>query len=208
MPTIEQQIEITVPVSTAYDQWTQFEEFPSFMDGVREVRQLDSTHLHWKAQVAGQEREWDAEIVEQHPDRCVSWRSTSGKANHGEVTFEPLDREHTRVTLHQDVDLEGVVEHVGNALGLIEAQARRDLARFKHLIESRGVASGGWRHDVPQDAVQGSPPPGAPPAAPSGAPRLDPELPTAGGPTTGSAPQPDPDAPTSPRAPDAPPPGW
>ncbi|MCK9250629.1 MAG: SRPBCC family protein [Solirubrobacteraceae bacterium] len=194
MTTIEQQIEIAVPVSTVYDQWTQFEEFPSFMDGILEVRQLDATHLHWRAEVAGEVRDWNAEIVEQHPDRCVAWRSTSGKANHGEVRFESLDPGRTLVTLEQDVELEGIKERVGDALGMIESRARGDLQRFRDMIEGRGVASGGWRHDVPQDAHAT----GAPPTPAARAPVPDPDAVTLGRPTTGTAPQPDPDQPAPP----------
>ncbi len=152
MSTIEQSIDVDVPVSTAYNQWTQFESFPDFMDGITEVRQLDDTRLHWKAEIAGTEREWDAKITEQHPDERVAWTSTSGQHNAGVVTFHKLDAEHTRIMLQQDIETEGIVEKVGDALGFIERRAKGDLERFKELIESRGAASGGWRGDVPRDA--------------------------------------------------------
>jgi uncharacterized membrane protein len=152
MSTIEQSIDVDVPVSTAYNQWTQFETFPDFMEGIIEVRQLDDTHLHWKAKIAGTEREWDAEVTEQHPDERVAWKSTSGQHNAGVVTFHKLDPGHTRVMLQQDVETEGVVEKIGDALGMIERRAKGDLERFKELIESRGAATGGWRGDVPRDA--------------------------------------------------------
>jgi uncharacterized membrane protein len=152
MSTIEQSIDVDVPVSTAYNQWTQFESFPDFMEGIVEVRQLDDTHLHWRAEVAGTEREWDAEITEQHPDERVAWTSTSGQRNAGVVTFHKLDPQHTRVMLQQEVEPEGVKEKLGDALGMIERRAKGDLKRFKELIETRGTASGGWRGDVPRDA--------------------------------------------------------
>lgn len=151
MSTIEQSIDVEVPISTAYNQWTQFESFPAFMDGVEEVRQLDDTHLHWKAKIAGVEREWDAEVTEQHPDERVAWKSTSGQHNAGVVTFHKLDPQKTRVMLQQDVETEGIVEKIGDALGMIERQAKGDLKRFKELIEAKGSAPG-WRGDVPRDA--------------------------------------------------------
>lgn len=152
MSTIEQSIDVEVPISTAYNQWTQFETFPDFMDGVVEVRQLDDTHLHWKAKIAGTEREWDAEVTEQHPDERVAWKSISGQRNAGVVTFHELDPRHTRIMLQQDIETEGMMEKVGDALGMIDRRAKGDLERFKELIESRGTATGGWRGDVPRDA--------------------------------------------------------
>ncbi|MGX6450171.1 SRPBCC family protein [Patulibacter sp. S7RM1-6] len=151
MSTIEQSVDVDVPVSTAYNQWTQFEEFPRFMEGVEEVRQLDERRLHWKAKIAGVEREWDAEITEQHPDERVAWKSTTGQTNAGVVTFHKLDDTHTRVMLQQDVEPEGLVEKAGDALGVIERQAKNDLKRFKELIESRGGESGAWRGEVPRE---------------------------------------------------------
>ncbi|MBF6620932.1 MAG: SRPBCC family protein [Patulibacter sp.] len=151
MSTIEQSIDVEVPIATAYNQWTQFESFPDFMEGVEEVRQLDDTHLHWKAKIAGAEREWDAKITEQHPDERVAWTSTSGQHNAGVVTFHQLDPQKTRVMLQQDVETEGIVEKIGDALGMIERRAKGDLERFKELIESKGSASG-WRGEVPRDA--------------------------------------------------------
>lgn len=152
MSTVEQSIDVEVPISTAYNQWTQFETFPDFMEGIVEVRQLDDTHLHWKAKVAGTEREWDAEVTEQHPDERVAWKSTSGQRNAGVVTFHKLDPQKTRVMLQQDIETEGMVEKIGDALGMIERRAKGDLERFKELIESRGAATGAWRGDVPRDA--------------------------------------------------------
>jgi uncharacterized membrane protein len=149
MPTIEESIEIDVPVRTAYDQWTQFEDYPRFMEGVKSVQQLDDTHLHWKAVIAGQQKDWDAEITEQHPDERVAWRSTSGAQNAGVVTFHRLSEDTTRVMLQMDVDPEGMAEAVGTALGVLQRQVKGDLERFKEFIEKRGVETGAWRGDVP-----------------------------------------------------------
>jgi uncharacterized membrane protein len=146
--TIEQSIEVDVPVRTAYDQWSQFEEFPRFMEGVESVRQLDDTHLHWVAEVAGQRREWDAEITEQHPEERIAWTSTSGQRNAGVVTFHRLADDRTKVMLQIDHDPDGLLDKAGDALGLVRRQTKADLTRFKELIEARGEASGGWRGDV------------------------------------------------------------
>ncbi|MCK9250095.1 MAG: SRPBCC family protein [Solirubrobacteraceae bacterium] len=151
MTTIEQSIEVAVPIRAAYDQWTQFEEFPSFMEGVEQVRQHDDTHLHWKAEIAGATREWDAEITEQHPEERVAWRSTGGLRNAGAVTFHKLDDGHTKVMLQLDVEGDGPVDKVAGAMGVIDRRAKGDLERFKDLIEARGAASGGWRGEVPRE---------------------------------------------------------
>jgi uncharacterized membrane protein len=148
MNTIEESVEIDVPVRTAYNQWTQFEEFPSFMEGVESVRQIDDTHLHWVAEIGGVKREWDAVVTEQHPDERVAWTSTGGVSNAGVVTFHKLSDSKTKVMLQLDVDPEGFVERAGDALGFIRRRAAGDLERFKHLIETRGVESGAWRGDV------------------------------------------------------------
>jgi uncharacterized membrane protein len=153
MSTIEESIEVQVPVRTAYNQWTQFEEFPQFMDGVEEVRQLDDTHLHWKADIGGQEREWDAEITEQHPDERVAWRSTEGAQHAGVVTFHRIGDEQARVMLQLDVEPEGITEQVGDKLGFVKRRVKGDLERFKDLIESRGRETGAWRGEVEQDAA-------------------------------------------------------
>ena len=149
MSTIEESIEIGVPVRTAYDQWTQFEEFPSFMEGVESVRQIDDTNLRWVAEVAGQRREWDARITEQHPDERVAWVSTSGQKHAGVVTFHRIDDDRTKVMLQLDHEPEGVVEKAGDALGFVKRRAKGDLERFRDLVEERGKASGAWRGDVP-----------------------------------------------------------
>jgi uncharacterized membrane protein len=150
--TIEESIDIDVPVRTVYDQWTQFEQFPSFMEGVESVTQLDDTHLHWVAEFGGARREWDAVVTEQHPDERVAWTSTSGTSNAGVVTFHKLDETKTRVMLQLDVDPEGFVEQVGDTLGFIRRRASGDLGRFKNLIESRGTANGGWRGEVSNES--------------------------------------------------------
>ena len=151
MKTIEQSIDLDVPVQTAYNQWTQFEEFPRFMDGVEEVRQLDDTHLHWVAELGGSRHEWDAVITEQHPDERVAWRNTDGKENAGVVTFHRLDDERSRVMVQMDFVPEGVKEKLGSALGAPDRRVQGDLKRFKELIEARGDESGAWRGDVPRE---------------------------------------------------------
>ena len=148
MTTVEESIEVKVPIRTAYDQWTQFEQFPQFMGGVDSVTQLDDTHLHWVAEIAGVRREWDAEITEQHPDERVAWRATDGADNAGAVTFHHLDEGTTKVMLQLDFDPEGFVEQAGDKLGIVKGQAKKDLASFKTFIEERGVESGAWRGDV------------------------------------------------------------
>jgi uncharacterized membrane protein len=145
---VDASIEVDVPVSTAYNQWTQFEEFPQFMEGVEEVKQLDDTRLHWVASVAGRRAEWDAKILEQHPDRQISWISEDGRKTRGTVTFESLGAERTRVDLSMGYQAEGFVEAVGSAAGLDRRRIQGDLARFKELIEGRGTESGAWRKDV------------------------------------------------------------
>jgi uncharacterized membrane protein len=150
MSTTEQSVEVEVPVRTAYDQWTQFEEFPRFMEGVESVRQLDDTHLHWKAEIAGATREWDAEITEQRPDERVAWKSLSGTTNAGVVTFHRIADDRTRIMLQLDVDPEGMVETVGDKLGFVSRRAEGDLQRFKEFIEARGSESGAWRGTVDQ----------------------------------------------------------
>jgi uncharacterized membrane protein len=148
MPSIEQSVEVNVPVSTAYDQWTQFEEFPQFMDGVKEVRQLDDTHLHWVAEIGGHTEEWDAEITEQKPDERIAWKATNGKQNAGVVTFHRLDDGRSKIMLQLDWEAEGMVEKLGSAVGEDDRKVKSDLERFKELIESRGTASGAWRGQV------------------------------------------------------------
>ena len=147
MATIEKSIEVGVPVSVAYDQWTQFEEFPQFMGGIVDVRQLDDSHMHWIADVEGERHEWDAEIVEQVPDRVIAWRSTSGRENHGRVEFEPIDSG-TRVSLEMEYDPEGMKESVGAVIGLDGRQVEKDLESFRELVEAREVPTGAWRGSI------------------------------------------------------------
>lgn len=147
---VEESIELNVPVSTAYNQWTQFEEFPRFMDSVEEVKQLDDTHLHWRAMVAGKPKEWDAEITQQIPDERIAWRSTGGVNNAGVVTFHKLGANRTKVMLQMDYDPETFSEKVGDALGGVKLTAKGNLRRFKQLIEGRGVETGAWRGTVAQ----------------------------------------------------------
>lgn len=151
MARIEESIEVNVPVRTAYNQWTQFEEFPRFMDGVERVEQKDTTHLHWVANVAGKRKEWDAEITQQQPDRKVAWHATSGAPNGGEVTFDPIDANRTRINVRMDVDPEGLVENLGQAVGVPQRQVKADLERYKEFIESRGGETGAWRGEVRGD---------------------------------------------------------
>jgi uncharacterized membrane protein len=160
LTTVEQHIDIDVPVRVAYDQWTQFEEFPTFMDGVEAVTQVDDTHLHWVAEVGGARREWDAEITEQHPDHRIAWRSTDGTANAGVVTFHRLNDNQTRVMVQIDHEPESLVEKAGSALGLDDRRVTGDLQRFKDLVEARGAPTGGWRGDVetPDERAGGSTP--------------------------------------------------
>jgi uncharacterized membrane protein len=145
---LESSIEVTVPVSVAYNQWTQFEEFPQFMHGIDEVRQLDDTRLHWVASVGGRRAEWDAKILEQHPDRHISWISEDGKKNRGTVMFESLGEDRTLIRLTLSYQTEGFVEAVGSAAGLDRRRIQGDLERFKELIEGRGRETGAWRQDV------------------------------------------------------------
>jgi uncharacterized membrane protein len=149
-----QSIEVNVPVRTAYNQWTQFEEFPQFMEGVKKVTQKDDTHLHWVAEVAGDEKEWEAEITEQHPDERVAWRNTEGARNAGVVTFHRIDENVTRVTVQMDYEPEGIMESAGDAIGMLDRRVQGDLERFKEFIEGRGVETGAWRGEVGQKTTR------------------------------------------------------
>ncbi len=153
METIEKSIEIDVPVAAAYNQWTQFEEFPYFMEGVLEVKQLDDKRLHWKAKIGGKEKEWDAEIFRQITDQEIAWRSTTGAPNAGEVRFDKAPGGKTRLTLVLGYEPEGLIEHVGDALGLLSRRVQGDLERFKDFIEKRGQESGGWRGEIREGNV-------------------------------------------------------
>ncbi|WP_149202631.1 SRPBCC family protein [Actinotalea subterranea] len=148
MPNVEQSIDVDVPVTTAYNQWTQLESFPQFMGGVDSVTQLSDTLTHWKTSIGGVEREFDAQITEQHPDERVAWRSVDGKTHGGVVTFHRLGESTTRVMVQIDWETESIVEKLGAAVGVDDAQVKADLKRFKEFIESRGAETGAWRGDV------------------------------------------------------------
>jgi uncharacterized membrane protein len=153
MSTIEKSIEVNVPVRIAYNQWTQFEEFPKFMEGVQEVRQLDDTHLRWKAQIGGKEKQWNAVITEQRPDERIAWKSTDGARNAGVVTFHRLSDQKSKVMLQMDYEPESAVEKVGDAVGAVSMRVAGDLERFKDFIESRGRETGAWRGEVKQTKI-------------------------------------------------------
>ncbi|GAA1149119.1 SRPBCC family protein [Kribbella jejuensis] len=150
MSGITQSVDVDVPITTAYNQWTQFESFPQFMEGVEEVRQLDDTHTHWVTKVGGAQREFDATITEQHPDERVAWRSDSGPQHAGVITFHELTPQRTRVTAQMEIDPEGFVEKVADRFGVIEGRVKGDLERFKKFIEERPGETGAWRGDVPR----------------------------------------------------------
>jgi uncharacterized membrane protein len=148
MSTITESVDVEVPVRTAYDQWTQFESFPRFMEGVEEIRQLDATHTHWVIKVGGVSREFDATITEQLPDERVAWRADAGPDHAGVVTFHRLDEATTRVTAQMDIDPEGFAENVADKLGIVQRRVKADMGRFKEFIEERGTQTGAWRGEV------------------------------------------------------------
>ncbi len=152
--TIEESIEVDVPVSTAYNQWTQFEEFPRFMEGVESVSQIDDTTLRWAAKIAGKRNEWEAKITEQKPDERIAWRSTDGKENSGSVEFESLGDERARVKVRMSYQADGIVETLGGAVGADRRRVRGDLGRFKELLDQRGEESGAWRGEVTGGQVE------------------------------------------------------
>ena len=145
---VEKSIVVNVPVDTVYNQWTQFEEFPQFMQGVEKVEQLDDKRLHWHADIGFKEKQWDAVIVDQVPDQRIAWQSTSGVPNGGAVTFQPVDANRTLVKLRLNYDPEGLLENVGDSLGIVSRRVEGDLERFKTFIESRGTETGAWRGSV------------------------------------------------------------
>lgn len=154
MSTIEQSIEVGVPVGTAYNQWTQFEEFPNFMEGVKSIKQLDDVTLHWTAEIAGQVREWDAKITEQEPDQRIAWTNIDGETNSGVVTFHRIDDNTSKVMLQLEYEPEGAKEKIADAIGLIKSRVKGDLERFKKFIESRGSETGAWRGEVEQNQTK------------------------------------------------------
>ena len=155
MARVEKSVDVAVPVTTAYNQWTQFEEFPRFMDGVQEVQQLDDRRLHWKAELGGRFKEWDAEIREQVPDQKIIWQSLDGSANAGQVVFEPIDANRTRVRVEMSYDTEGILEDVGDLLGFLDRRVDGDLERFKAFIEERGSETGGYRETLQNPKAPG-----------------------------------------------------
>jgi len=148
MESIQKSIEIEAPISKVYNQWTQFEEFPHFMEGVERVQQMDDKHLHWVAEVGGKRKEWDAEIVDQQPDRRISWRSTSGTRNSGVVCFRPKDQNHTVVTLEMYYEPDSAIEKAADALGIISRRVEGNLERFRHFIQERRTETGAWRGEI------------------------------------------------------------
>ena len=146
MENVKESIEVNVPVSTAYNQWTQFEEFPKFMEGVESVEQVDDTHLRWVAEVSGERREWQAEIVEQKVDEKIAWRAADGP--NGIVTFEPLGEDTTLITVEMSYEPEGLKEKLGAKVGMDSRQVGEDLERFKQLVEALGTETGAWRGEV------------------------------------------------------------
>ncbi|HEY8437759.1 MAG TPA: SRPBCC family protein [Candidatus Limnocylindrales bacterium] len=150
MSEITETVDVSVPVRTAYDQWTQFETFPRFMEGVKSVRQLDDQTLQWTAEVGGRTKTWEARITEQRPDERIAWTATEGAHNAGVVTFHRLGEGQSRVTLQLDVEPEGPIESVGTALGVVQRRVKGDMERFKEFVEARGVETGAWRGQIDQ----------------------------------------------------------
>ena len=148
MERIEKSVEVACPVRTVYNQWTQFEEFPRFMTGVKEVKQIDDTHVHWHAEVWGKDKEWDAEIIEQVPDQVIAWRSVSGAPNAGAVRFEPLTHDRTRVRLMMEYEPQGAAEKTGDAIGIFGSRVQNTVEDFKKFIEKRALETGAWRGEV------------------------------------------------------------
>jgi uncharacterized membrane protein len=148
MTDVTQSVDVDVDVRTAYNQWTQFEEFPKFMEGVNRIEQLDDTHLRWDVEIAGVDRSFEAEITEQTPDQRVAWTSRSGSDQSGVVTFHALNDDQTRVTLQMTFDPEGIVEQVADKTGLVNMRTKGDLERFKEFIEGRGAETGAWRGEI------------------------------------------------------------
>jgi uncharacterized membrane protein len=156
MARIEQEIGVDVPVGVAYDQWTQFEDFPRFMEGVQRVVQLDDKRLAWEAEIGGQHRQWTAEIVDQTPNRRIAWRSVGGERNDGAVQFLERDPSSTLVKLTIDFEPDGALENMGTALGMVERRVKGDLERFREFIEERGQPTGAWRGEIHGDRVERS----------------------------------------------------
>jgi uncharacterized membrane protein len=145
---VEKSIEVEAPVNRVYNQWTQFEDFPKFMQGIEQVQQLDDKRLHWTAEIGGKRKEWNAEIFEQVPDQKIAWRSTSGAPNAGIVSFRPIAANRTQVTVRMEYDPEGVVENLGAALGAVGTRIEGDLKRFRDFIQARILETGAWRGEI------------------------------------------------------------
>lgn len=149
---LEESIEVNAPVRATYNQWTQFEDFPSFMEGVTSVTQIDDSHVHWVAEIGGRTKEWDAEITRQVPDEEIAWVGLGDPDNRGRVVFEEVlgedDQDRTKVTMMLDYEPEGAVEQLGDALGVVRRRAQGDMVRFKELVEARGREAGGWRGEI------------------------------------------------------------
>jgi uncharacterized membrane protein len=148
MAEVKESVEVNVPVSSAYNQWTQFEEFPKFMENVESVTQLDDTHLRWIAEIGGRREEWKAEITQQMPDEIIAWRSIEGRENAGSVRFESLGAERTKIEVTLTWEPEGIVEAAADRIGISDRALSVDFGRFKELIEGRGVETGAWRGEV------------------------------------------------------------
>ena len=148
MATVNETIEVNAPIDMVYNQWTQFEEFPTFMEGVESVKQLDDTRLLWVAEIAGKRHEWEAKITEQKPDSVIAWMATDGKENGGRVLFQDLGSSRTRIDVEMKYETEGLVENLGSKLGADDRRVSGDLERFKELIERRGTETGAWRGEV------------------------------------------------------------
>jgi uncharacterized membrane protein len=152
MSTIEKSIELNVPASTAYNQWTQFEDFPHFMEGVEQVRQIGDKHLHWRVNVGGKKKEFETEITEQIPDKRIAWQTRGGTENAGVVTFHRLNERMSRIMVQMEYDPQGFVEKAGDLLGVASRRVQGDLERFKKYVEARGTESGAWRGTIPESA--------------------------------------------------------
>jgi uncharacterized membrane protein len=157
MSTIEKSVDVRVPLSTAYNQWTQFEQFPHFMEGVEQVRQIGDKHIHWRVNVGGKPKEFETEITEQIPDQRIAWRTRGGTDNAGVVTFHRLNDQTTRIMLQMEYHPEGFVEKAGDMFGVASRRVQADLERFKEFVEKRGTETGAWRGEIsgsPEDQVK------------------------------------------------------
>jgi uncharacterized membrane protein len=148
MNIVTKSIAVRAPLRTVYNQWTQFEDFPRFMENIRSVQQMSDTTLQWTAEIGGKDVSWTAKITDQVPDQVIAWQSTSGRTNNGRVTFQPQGADMTLVQVQMEYDTEGALENIGDALGMVDRRVEGDLERFKQFIESRGQETGAWRGEV------------------------------------------------------------